>query len=63
VLEEMMCKMEGMLSYGWNLSSFDSLADQSLELLAVQKLASLDKTSGKYQKTMDNLGERVEALA
>jgi hypothetical protein len=59
----MVCKMEGMSSYGWELSSFDSLSDWSLALLAVWKSTSLDKTLGKCRKTMDNLGERVEALA
>jgi hypothetical protein len=34
-----------------------------LELLAVQKSTPLDKTLGKCRKTMDNLNERVKALA
>jgi hypothetical protein len=55
--------MEGLSSYGWDLSSFDSLSDWSLELLAIRKSASLDRTLGKCRKTMDSLGERMEALA
>jgi hypothetical protein len=55
--------MEGLLSYGWELSSFDSLSDWSSELLAVWKSASLDRTLGKCRKTMHSLGERMEALA
>jgi hypothetical protein len=55
--------MEGLLSYGWELSSFDSLSDWSSELLAVRKSTSLDRTLGKCRKTMDSLGERMEALA
>jgi hypothetical protein len=43
--------------------TFNSLSDWSSELLAVQKSASLDKTLGKCQKIMDNLDERMEALA
>jgi hypothetical protein len=55
--------MEGLLSYGWELSTFDSLSNWSLELLAVRKSALLDKTLGKCWKIMDNLGERMEVLA
>jgi hypothetical protein len=63
VLNDTLWKIEGLLSYGWELLSFDSLSDWSLEILAVQKSASLDKTLGKCQKTMDNLGERIKVLA
>jgi hypothetical protein len=55
--------MEGLSSYGWELSTFDSLSDWSSELLAVWKSASLDKDLGKCWKNMDNLGERIEVLA
>jgi hypothetical protein len=63
VLDDTLRKMEGLLSYGWELLSFDSLSDWSSELLAVRKSALLDRTLGKCQKTMDSLGERMEALA
>jgi hypothetical protein len=63
VLDDTLRKMEGLSSYGWELLSFDSLSDWSSELLAVRKSASLDRTLGKCQKTMDSLGERMEALA
>jgi hypothetical protein len=63
VFDDTLQKMEGLSSYGWDLSSFDSLSDWSSELLAIQKSTSLDRTLGKCRKTMDNLGERMEALA
>jgi hypothetical protein len=50
------------VTHGWDLSSFKSLADWSLELSVVWKLVSLDKTLGKYWKTMDDLSEKIEAL-
>jgi hypothetical protein len=63
VLDDTLRKMEGLSSYGWELSLFDSLSDWSSELLAVRKSTSLDRTLGKCRKTMDSLGERMEALA
>jgi hypothetical protein len=63
VLDDTLRKMEGLSSYGWELSSFNSLSDWSLELLAVWKSTSLDRTLGKCRKTVDSLGERMEALA
>jgi hypothetical protein len=63
VFDDTLRKMEGLSSYGWDLLSFDSLSDWSSELLAIRKSALLDRTLGKCQKTMDSLGERMEALA
>jgi hypothetical protein len=63
MLDDTLRKMEGLLYYGWELSTFNNPSDWSLELLAVRKFTSLNRALGKCWKIMDNPGERMEALA